>query len=163
MTCSTPAQGPDRYLDFEDARGVCFRIRVEDDPSDPESFTLRVTPLYRGLDSNTAEESPSVPLSSSKLASAPAGEGGAASAAAVAGASTNPSEHTTNNTPQLPGLTARERDVALLVAKRHTNAEIAEMLCISLSTVKSHVRNIFTKMDISTRTALVARLYNTAL
>lgn len=161
MTCSTPAQGPDRYLDFEDARGVCFRIRVEDDPSDPESFTLRVTPLYRGLDSNTAEESPSIPLSSNKLASATAGEGGAAGAA-VAGASTSP-EPTTNNAPQLPGLTARERDVALLVAKGHTNAEIAEMLCISLSTVKSHVRNIFTKMDISTRTALVARLHNTAL
>lgn len=162
MTCSTPAQGPDRYLDFEDARGVCFRIRVEDDPSDPESFTLRVTPLYRGLDSSNAEESPSIPLSSNKLASAPTGEGGAVSAAPTS-ASANPSEHTTSNAPQLSGLTARERDVALLVAKGHTNAEIAEMLCISLSTVKSHVRNIFTKMDISTRTALVARLHNTAL
>lgn len=162
MTCSTPAQGPDRYLDFEDARGVCFRIRVEDDPSDPESFTLRVTPLYRGLESNAAEESPSIPLSSNKLASATAGECGAAGAAAATGVSASP-EPTTNNAPQLPGLTARERDVALLVAKGHTNAEIAEMLCISLSTVKSHVRNIFTKMDISTRTALVARLHNMAL
>ena len=59
----------------------------------------------------------------------------------------------------LSHLTSRERDVALLVAEGFTNNQIAERLCISLSTVKSHIQNIFAKAGIANRTALVAQLH----
>lgn len=59
-------------------------------------------------------------------------------------------------------LTAREREVALLVAECFTNDQVAGRLCISLSTVKSHVQNIFSKMHVTNRTALVALLHDSS-
>ncbi len=59
-------------------------------------------------------------------------------------------------------LTARERDVALLVAEGFTNEQIANRLCVSLSTVKSHLQNIFAKEHVANRTALVCLLHGTA-
>jgi len=51
-------------------------------------------------------------------------------------------------------LTKREQQVAILVCKQlHTN-QIAERLQISPETVRSHVRNILTKMDLPNRVAL---------
>ncbi len=58
-------------------------------------------------------------------------------------------------------LTARERDVALLVSKGFTNEQIATRLCVSLSTVKSHLQNIFAKEHVANRTALVCLLHGT--
>lgn len=49
-------------------------------------------------------------------------------------------------------LTAREYEVLQLIAQGHTNAEIADNLFLSLSTVKTHVSNIFVKMDVQNRT-----------
>jgi len=43
------------------------------------------------------------------------------------------------------GVTPREREVALLVERKLSNDEIAHRLGIKLSTVKTHVRNIFAK------------------
>jgi DNA-binding CsgD family transcriptional regulator len=53
-------------------------------------------------------------------------------------------------------LTAREREVASLVAKGLTNKQIAEMLFVSLSTVKSHVRSALDKTGSPNRAALSA-------
>ena len=53
---------------------------------------------------------------------------------------------------QLPLLTAREREVLLLVAEGMTNMEIAGMLYISEKTVKNHLSNIFEKLGVSDRT-----------
>lgn len=58
-------------------------------------------------------------------------------------------------------LTARERDVALLVSEGFTNEQIATRLCVSLSTVKSHLQNIFAKEHVANRTALVCLLHGT--
>jgi LuxR family maltose regulon positive regulatory protein len=59
---------------------------------------------------------------------------------------------------QVTGLTDREREVANLVAQGLHNREIAERLCISEETVKSHVRTIFNKMNIDRRSQLVELL-----
>jgi two-component system NarL family response regulator len=50
-------------------------------------------------------------------------------------------------------LTAREVDVLALVAKGMRNKEIADTLGISQETVQAHFRNIFTKLEVTDRTA----------
>jgi ATP/maltotriose-dependent transcriptional regulator MalT len=51
-------------------------------------------------------------------------------------------------------LTERELQVARLVVDRRTNSEIAAELFLSQKTVETHLRNIFHKMDVTTRVAL---------
>ena len=51
------------------------------------------------------------------------------------------------------GLTAREVEVLCLVAQGLSNAEIAEQLIISLLTVKAHMRSLYNKLGISSRSA----------
>ena len=49
-------------------------------------------------------------------------------------------------------LTNREYEVLQLLTRGQSNAEIAESLFLSLSTVKTHVSNLFVKMDVKSRT-----------
>ncbi|HET9661884.1 MAG TPA: LuxR C-terminal-related transcriptional regulator [Thermomicrobiales bacterium] len=51
------------------------------------------------------------------------------------------------------GLTPRERQVLQLLAAGMSNRDIAEALCVSESTAISHVRNILSKLGLSSRTA----------
>jgi DNA-binding NarL/FixJ family response regulator len=51
-------------------------------------------------------------------------------------------------------LTERERQVADLVVDRRTNPQIAAELFLSLKTVETHLRNIFRKLDVSSRVEL---------
>lgn len=51
-------------------------------------------------------------------------------------------------------LTAREREVLLLIAEGKTNKDIAEELYISIKTVKTHVSNLLMKCDVEDRTQL---------
>jgi two-component system response regulator NreC len=52
-------------------------------------------------------------------------------------------------------MTPREQEVLKLLAYGHTNAEIAEKLCISERTVETHRNNIMTKMEFKSRAELV--------
>ena len=57
----------------------------------------------------------------------------------------------------LPLLTQREADVLRLMAGGATNREIGQVLYIGDETVKSHISRILRKLDVTTRTAAVAR------
>jgi len=52
------------------------------------------------------------------------------------------------------GLTAREREVAALIAQGKTNRAIAELLVLSERTVEGHVTNILAKLGCTTRTQI---------
>ena len=49
------------------------------------------------------------------------------------------------------GLTERETDVLLLISQGLRNEEIGNKLFISVSTIKTHIRNIFVKLDVRNR------------
>lgn len=54
-------------------------------------------------------------------------------------------------------LTAKEREIVGMVCEGASNKLIARQLNISLSTVKTHLRNIFVKTEVINRTELVSR------
>jgi DNA-binding CsgD family transcriptional regulator len=59
---------------------------------------------------------------------------------------------------ELFGLTAREADVALLLARRRRNAEIAEALFISPHTARHHVERVLEKLGVNSRDGVRERL-----
>ncbi len=61
----------------------------------------------------------------------------------------------------IESLSERELDVARLVVDRKTNKEIAAELFVSLKTVEAHMRNLFRKLDVSSRVE-VARVMERA-
>lgn len=56
-----------------------------------------------------------------------------------------------------PDLTAREREILLLIAQGDNNADIAQKLTISMKTVRNHVSNIFSKLQVADRTQAAIR------
>lgn len=54
-------------------------------------------------------------------------------------------------------LSSREYEVLQLLTKGQSNAEIAETLFLSLSTIKTHVSNIYLKMDVKSRTQAMGK------
>ena len=50
-----------------------------------------------------------------------------------------------------PELTDREREILDLIAQGRTNAEIADLLVVSLKTVRNHVSTIFSKLQVADR------------
>lgn len=64
-----------------------------------------------------------------------------------------PGDHGINeNELRKLNLTTREHEVLQLLTQGYTNAEIATRLFLSLSTVKTHVSNLFVKMEVKNRT-----------
>jgi NarL family two-component system response regulator LiaR len=63
--------------------------------------------------------------------------------------------HATQANSESDDLTDREREVLKLMVEGLNNAEIAERLVVSLSTVKYHISNIFMKLAVDNRVAAV--------
>ena len=59
--------------------------------------------------------------------------------------------------PQIDPLTNRELDILELLAQRQSNSEIAESLFISVTTVKAHLRSIYSKLDVHKRRQAVEK------
>ncbi|MGN6872091.1 MAG: helix-turn-helix transcriptional regulator [Solirubrobacteraceae bacterium] len=61
------------------------------------------------------------------------------------------------------GLTAREREVLMLIADGRSNGQIADELVISRTTASVHVSNILSKLDVSTRVEAAALAHRRGL
>ena len=54
-------------------------------------------------------------------------------------------------------LSDREFDVLRLLAENRTNREIAQAMCVSVNTVKTHLKNVYGKLGVHNRRRAVAR------
>ena len=59
------------------------------------------------------------------------------------------------NTQPDNSLSKKEREIIILISQGRKNREIADRLCISEQTVKSHISRIFRKTNVNTRSQLV--------
>ncbi len=57
----------------------------------------------------------------------------------------------------IPGLTGREKQIAVLLLKGYTYRMIAGELFLSESTVKTHIQNLYSKLDIKNKTELIQK------
>ena len=65
--------------------------------------------------------------------------------------------------PAFPSLTQREREVLALIAVGKGNAAIAHELQINLKTVRNHVSNIFTKLQVTDRASAIVKARDAGL
>jgi DNA-binding NarL/FixJ family response regulator len=60
-------------------------------------------------------------------------------------------------------LTDRETEVVMLMAQGLSNREIASQLFVTEATVKTHVNNVFNKLDVGDRASAVAWAFRAGL
>jgi DNA-binding CsgD family transcriptional regulator len=67
-------------------------------------------------------------------------------------------EAVSSRLPHLVRLTRREQEVARLVCEGRSNQEIADQACLSLPMVKKHLHAVFRKLEVNSRSRLIALL-----
>lgn len=65
--------------------------------------------------------------------------------------------------PVFPELTEREREILDLIARGENNAEIAQCLVLSPHTVRNHISNIFSKLQVADRAEAIIRARDAGL
>ena len=65
--------------------------------------------------------------------------------------------------PRIDSLTPREKEILVLISQGMSNAEIADRLVVSATTVKTHVGNVLAKLDVRDRVQAVVVAYETGL
>src|SRR6476469_9380370 len=66
-------------------------------------------------------------------------------------------------TDAFPELTDREKEILALVAQHQTNPEIARRLQLSPKTIRNHVSNVFTKLQVADRAEAIIRAHQAGL
>ena len=74
-----------------------------------------------------------------------------------------PQGHDPHDNPRLRTLTEREREILLAIGQGQTNAEIAERLVLSESTIKTHVGRVLAKIGARDRIQAVILAYDLGL
>ncbi len=57
--------------------------------------------------------------------------------------------------PRIPQLTERKREALIRIGQHRINREIADLLILSEKTIRNHVANIFTKLQVADRTEAI--------
>ena len=65
--------------------------------------------------------------------------------------------------PRIDSLTPREKEILVLISQGMSNAEIADRLVVSATTVRTHVGNVLAKLDVRDRVQAVVVAYETGL
>lgn len=68
--------------------------------------------------------------------------------------------HTSDNNPELEKLSVREKEILDLLSKGYRYKEIADQLFLSTETVRTHIRNIYEKLQVNSKTEAINKMYN---
>ena len=55
-------------------------------------------------------------------------------------------------------ISEREFDVLQFIYEGKTNQQMAELLFVSVNTIKTHIANLYLKLEVSSRTSAIARV-----
>ena len=71
---------------------------------------------------------------------------------------TKPVNLATLNKHILSVISEREFDVLLAIYEGKTNQQMADSLFVSVNTIKTHISNLYIKLDVASRTAAIAKI-----
>lgn len=65
-----------------------------------------------------------------------------------------------NSSSELEKLSAREKEILNSLSKGYRYKEIADQLFLSTETVRTHIRNIYSKLQVNSRTEAINKIFN---
>lgn len=87
----------------------------------------------------------------------------AATARLITAVTAEPDPAISSARSRIAALTVREREIALAIAGGASNQQIAEVLFLSITTVKTHIGALFTKLDANNRVDIARTVYEARL